>query len=1166
MSREINLFDAKLTGTHLIEANAGTGKTYTITALFVRMIVEEKLPLEEILVVTFTKAAVSDLKSKIYEKLLNIRDGFIAIKKGEEPPSDYFTSEYISRRQESSEEDLRYIKQAIRDFDQCSVFTIHGFCQRLLTENAFSGKIPYDTELTGRIEDILRRPIQDFWRKTVYKAPVDAIEHISKLTPERMEKFIREIEDNPSIEVIKPDEEIAYDTLSELNKKLEESFRQMSECYLKNRDELVKLMDNSAKDFPLDSKSYSKRFIPQSFEAFDRHTTSGNMIPDTKTQIIKRFTQSAINEKATKGDPIKHLFFELAEIWYTTQVNIEDFVNKLEASLKFKLYEYTRELLDEYKLKQNMQSYSDLIVRMQKSVCENHGNNQMVASLHKKFKAVLIDEFQDTDPHQYDIFNTAFGKYNKPFFMIGDPKQAIYSFRGADVYAYLKAKEGIEENTLTVNHRTDPDLVNAVNEFFKHENTFFIKEINYNKSEGKNKFRLMVNGNKFSPMTIWKCGKGYSKSQNIAEATANEIAYLLNSSDAGNAFLDDGKEKKRVKPSDIAVLTRVHKEGKMVKEALAELGVPAVVAGSSSVFASQECSELIHLLEAVIRPFSEKLIKTSLTSQIFSYSAEELIDITEKDEWNGITERFTTYNELLNLKGIAPMFFRLVSDINLYKSTASLENGERKLTNFMHLIELAQKHEAEKKTAPQDILRWIKEKYKEALESESNFSSSRPAEEDELKMESDENAVTITTIHKSKGLEYNIVFTPFIMYGKADVRGETKFHKDGKYFLDINRDEDSKGIAKDENMAEQLRLIYVALTRAKSVCFTAWNPPEKKSKDGLRSALDYLIFGFNEPEDALFTSNFQNQNINIVTLPDKGSSTYAPTEKDPELNVRTFDKKVSSPWMINSFSRLIHSSHTPKDTDQFNSVPVKEKEPAYKTIFNFPKGAKAGSCLHDCLENINMTTPKDEHIKDIVAENLQKYSFDKEFIPPVVKNIKTILNKELTDGVVLAGMNAEQYVPEMEFHMCTKNFRSRELADIFSSNGEREFAEYCGRLDFSAIQGFVNGFADLIFEQNGRYYILDWKSNHLGDSIEAYSDERMTESMLESHYYLQLYIYTTALHIHLENRMAGYDYDKHMGGGIYVFMRGVNSKGMEGIYFHRPKAETIRKMKELFIR
>jgi len=1148
--KEIDLLNAPLTGTSLIEANAGTGKTYNITALFTRMLTEMNLPVESILVVTYTKAAVSDLKAKIYKRLNDVLGAMTALKNGEEKAyDDPFPTQYADMRKDSLDADIKSIKDAVRDFDQCAIFTIHGFCQRMLKENAFSGDVAYDIELTGDSAELIRKPIYNFWRRNAYKASPAVIPILLKMQPDDLISFYKNVQSNQSIEIVKPETMVTEETILQCENDLIRLHEQIKMIYASDNAEIHQLMDTSRKDFPLKKAVYKSNLVPKSFEEIERIIENNEIHCPTGTKVIYRFTNKSIEESQQKGI-ITHRFFDAVSDWYEKELEFVKLTELFGATFKYNLCEYLTEVLEKHKQKQNLQSYDDLIARMRTAVMENSGHSIMTTSLHRKFNAALIDEFQDTDPYQYDIFNTVFGARNKPFFMIGDPKQAIYSFRGADVFAYLKAATaGGKQYTLVKNYRSDPSLVSAVNSFFKRDKAFMLDEISYNPSEGAEKtLALTVDGQTHPPLTVWQADN--QKRESIAVSTARHIAGLLNKASSGNAHING----EPVKPSDIAILCRKKDEMIAVKNALSACRVPAVMSGSESVFASDEAKEMASILSAVLSPFSQPMIKTALATSIFGYTAKEIYGITETDEWDDITEEFRGYNDLINIRGFAPMFFSMASKRKLYKNTAKRTSGERKLTNMIHITELAQRFEADRKAAPADILRWLKDKINSSDERE---------DEAELKMDSDENAVTIITIHKSKGLEYNIVYTPFLMFGRVkEGKSMPKFHDGDRFIMDLSKSDEAKEKARYEELAEDLRIAYVALTRGKSTCFTAWGDVSGNNN----SALAYLINGTHDKFDSgKLAEYFSGSGVAIENLPLPEIQTYTATETTPQTSGKTFTSEIPDIWQINSFSRLIHSSSSAKDTDQFTAKTESDELANELNIFAFPKGAKAGTCLHDCMENIKFENFSKQSVLEVVDEKLASYSFDTDFTPAVAGNIYTILNKEM-NGTKLANLKDGDYVAEMEFQIATSAFASAPLADIFKTNGQDDFGNAASTLTFETMQGFLNGFADLIFCQGGKYYVLDWKSNHLGMSTENYTFERMHTEMLGSHYYMQMYIYTLALHMHLERFLDGYSYEKHMGGGIYVFMRGVNNDGDEGIYFHRPDKDVIKQMQELMKR
>lgn len=1133
MSKEIELLTCPLDRTNLIEANAGTGKTYTITALTARMIIERSIPIEQILVVTFTKAAVSDLRAKIYGRLTELKDGFQT-----GSSSDHFTQKYIAANPDKRETALSRLNTAIRDFDMNSIFTIHGFCQRMLTENSFSGRIAYDTEMTGDIKQLLLTPVRDFWRKYIYALPKDTAEIFVKDSPETFLEFLAHTENNPSAKIVNAPRISESDIAGSLQD-LKRAFAVVKGFSAEDIISVSTLFF-PAGGSPMNGSKYKEDSVRQVLAGLieqiktDDHTYTAKKSANYMILITKDYVESAVKKNFTVPD---HPLFAAVQAWAEAYEAHAERAKNFRTAMLVRLKEYGGKVLDEYKLRANSQSYSDLIIRMRNAVTED--NSQMVRSLLRRFSAALIDEFQDTDPNQYEIFNESFGKKGKPFFMIGDPKQAIYSFRGADIYTYLKASVGRDAITLTENHRSDSGLVDTVNHIFSREASFLIDRVRYNPSTSKKSIKVSVGGETLKPMTVWQSAD--ADKEQTACAAAYEISRLLNH----RAVINDGTERP-LRPSDFAVLTRSGDQAKTVRDYLERYSIPCVITGSESVFRTLQAHEMARLIAAAASPYSEKAVRSALASDIFGYDAETLAEMAVTGEWERVFEDFLTLSDIFHSGGIAPMFFRAAKITGLYKRLAETVYGERKLTNMIHLVELAQKHEAKTKASPSQLFTWFTDQIENSDPKSENY---------QLKMDSDENAVTITTIHKSKGLEYNIVFAPFLKFGHGGGKDFPEYHDDDEdLVIDLKKDEESVKRASHEELAEDLRITYVALTRAKALCYTSWG----SARHSGTTALNYLINrGEEKPNPDNFKSFFSGCSlISTESLPVREPIRYTPPSSGITRKNRDFGGHIPSPWRINSFSALIHSTSSARDTEQF--VPQTDEKSDGYDIFSFPKGAKAGSCLHECMENIPLESVSEEHIKNTVMEKLDKYSFDRQFSGAVAENLKIILTRELTDGICLNGIT--EYVHEMEFHIRSSVFASKKLSEIIALGGANDFASACSVLDFTSQSGFLTGFADLIFCHNGKYYILDWKSNHLGNTPGHYSAERMHEEMMKSHYYLQLYFYTLALHMHLRNTLPGYSYGTHMGGGIYVFMRGVENSGENGIYTHRPPESVITEM------
>lgn len=1128
----IDILNCPLSGSNLIEANAGTGKTYTITALTVRLLIETPMTVEQILVVTFTKAAVADLKTKIYERLIEMR----AALDGKEPKTE-FVRDYLKK--ELPENAKQKIDAAIRDFDMNGISTIHGFCQKMLTENSFGGNIAFGTKLAGDASALLKRPVQDYWRKRMYGMKPEFAELLTGETPDTMISFVKNMMDNPSMRIINRPQ-VSEEDFETVQAKISAAFAGVKEI-LAGCDIRQMIQDIYGN---LNGRTYGKGSAESAFDTLVNLKTSEPPALHKLHLLTTQKIQSSPNKNKTAPD---HPLYDAVDEWLGLCDSMKSMKADFRTMIKCGFYDHCVSTLDEYNQLADSQSYTDLIVRMREAVMRG---TSMKETLRKRYHAAMIDEFQDTDPFQYDIFHETFSL----LFMIGDPKQAIYAFRGADVFTYLKAAENREEQyTLTTNHRSDSGLVEAVNRFFASEKPFCINRIGYNPSAGKQTLSFIESGKRRRPLTLWYDDRDEKPSPALmAEKCAFEITRILNA----KAQLEDRDGKRTVIPSDFAVLTLTNDQALKVRDALIRYRIPCVVTGAENVFFTVQASQIMHFVAALVRPYSEKAVRTALASDIFGFTADGLFSLSDKLE--GIFEDFAEFSDIMRTKGIAPVFFRAAEKYGMFTRLAERRGGERIITNFIHLTELLQQYEAEHRASPSQLLLWLTEKTGGASGREDEYLQ---------KMDSDDNAVNITTVHKSKGLEYNIVFTPFLMYGKRrDGRSFPKYHdKNSELVMDLAADSEASQAADTEALSESLRLAYVALTRAKAACYTAYSPVDMHHS----SSMGYIINGAVGKDikyDIELINKFVggNEHIELLPLPEAVLQHYAPERQKTAMENRSFEGKIGESWHMNSFSRLVHKASYDRDTDQF--TPQTDRKNAGYSIFSFPKGAKAGNCLHECMEDIPLEQTDAKTIENAVRERLKQYFFDEKFIPAVTENIENILTRELIDGITLSGIPKDSFVHEMEFSLFTRRFGAEEIAGIFAAAGETEFAKAAATLDFAAMQGYLTGFADLIFIRGGRFYILDWKSNFLGAGAEDYSQDRMMDEMLNSHYYLQLYIYTLALHVHLTRYMPDYDFDRHIGGSIYIFMRGVEKTGENGIFFHQPKREIIEKMAETAVR
>ncbi|MBW2116377.1 MAG: exodeoxyribonuclease V subunit beta [Deltaproteobacteria bacterium] len=1197
-----DLLNSSLKGTNLIEASAGTGKTYAITGLFLRLILEKNLSVNEILVVTFTEAATDELKHRIRNKLRRAMEAFSS-----GLSEDALLNELVKRNKDTKTA-LALLREGLRDFDKAAIFTIHGFSRRVLHENAFESGCLFDTELVTEQEDIKREIVDDFWRNHFYQASLLFVNYAihKKFSPNGLISFLRGRLARPYLKII-PQVEIPDTSGSE--KEFRASFDGVCNAWESARTNVENIL---ATDEGLNRVKYNKAKVPLWIEAMDRYLASGVNNPLLFNAFFK-FTSGELKVSVKKDrTPPTHKFFELCESLLQRQKELERVFEERLLGLKAALFHYAEDQLAKRKEEKNVQSFDDLLLKLYRALKEK-GGEYLARAMRKKFRAALIDEFQDTDPVQYAIFNQVFGAKGSTLFLIGDPKQAIYGFRGADIFAYMKAKQDVVfQHTLSENWRSDPRLIAAINTIFDgKELPFVYDEIPFNPAvpaPKKDPALLELNGKTESPFQLWfleakkvtNSGKPISKalaSQLIPGAVAAEISRLLALGRKGLALLG----KKPLMEGDISVLVRTNAQARLVQEALAELNIPGVLFSTGNLFDSHEALEMERVLLAVSLPKNERHIRAALTTDMMGLKGEDL-DILMEDEtgWEEWIAKFRMYHDLWNEHGFIRMFRYLLLQEEVLPRLMSKKDGERRNTNLLHLTEVLQQTSVEKKLGMIESLKWLSEQRDE---------SAPRLDEHQLRLESDENAVKLVTVHKSKGLEYPVVFCPFSWDG-SKIKKSNKpflFHNEAQErtpTLDLGSEErdENRAFAEKELLAENLRLLYVALTRAKNRCYLVWG----RFNQAETSALAYLLHQpesfetgnvvqaiaerFNSLTDeavkeALRASVSKAKGtISLTEMPaGQVGDVYTPLPgRKTALSCREFKGDIDRLWRISSFSSLTSGrpaleetadrdeiiSPDGRDREEIEEPVIREK---YSEIFSFPAGAKPGIFLHDILEHLDFAEREPAAMKKLVADKLDEYGFEHQWLDTICDMVTNVLSTPLDSaqkGPVLSFIKNEDRLNELEFYFPLKSVNPEKLKQIFQANPVspliNDFPETIGMLQFAPTKGFMRGFMDLVFLWRDRFYLVDWKSNLLGDSPKDYNQEAMASAMKKECYILQYTIYTLALDQYLRLRMPEYSYEKHFGGVYYIFLRGVKPEMGPGFGIYRdfPSPELIEGLRK----
>ena len=1195
--KPFDLLHSPLSGTNLIEASAGTGKTYTIAGLFLRLLLEKNLTVDQILVVTFTKAATEELKERIRNKLIEARRAFTS-----GSSNDAAVSELVSGT-DYSETAFERIQDALRDFDNTAIFTIHGFCHRILTDHAFETGDRFDTELMTEPASMLASVADDFWRRRFYKAIPELIQYALR-TIKKPDFFYALLQKarHPGISVTPDPDEPELGHLRAFREQLSQVRRMWPEVRVEIQEILKNPFLNSVvyggfkEDVKTPGMTAREARVSALVKQMDRFVEEKS--PDLPLwKGFEKYTADKIESCVNKGhDPISHPFFLQCK---KLKKHADGLVTELDAYLvylKSECLKFGAKALIERKKRRNVQFFDDLLLLVQQALMEKQGN-LLATRIRHRYRAALVDEFQDTDLVQYEIFTRIFSRKDHPLFMIGDPKQAIYSFRGADVFSYMKASAHAENKyTLFQNYRSTPGMIKAVNTLFSNmAKPFIFDEIPFEKSYSGNEsaFNDTAQG---TSMHVWFLSQQEGRSMKVQDVTraivhavTGEIARLITDPDV------------KVKPGDIAILVRTNKQAVLTKESLSFARIPAVIYSAGNVMDSAESHAIALILLGISNPAKMASLKAALSTDMLGTKVAAL-DSAQMEErwWEERTEVFMHYHRLWQSDGFMSMFRYVMNQEGIRERLLSLPNGERRLTNVLHLSEILHTASMEKNLGMTGLLKWF-------------FVQKDPdtprQEIHQLRLESDEDAVKIITIHKSKGLEFPIVFCPF-GWGKSEVSGDDfTFHDmdaDRRITLDLGsrKIEDHRVMAQNEQLAENLRLLYVAVTRAIEQCYLVW--PRLRHTE--TSALAYLLHGLG-PESSFDTSEnlivklrdilshmdlrtFLNDMqllerkshgcITVSPLPENKIPAVVQSAPDMKnLKVRTFLRSIDRMWRVSSYSSLV-SGRTPdpelpdRDELQFvedhgvveqaETIPGDTSATDKYSMFSFPKGAASGIFFHDILEHLDFTNEDMKYRQALVLSKLSAYGFDPSWVDAIVRMLENLLTVCMTRNKTafsLSAVDNNKRINEMAFYFPLKKLSRTVLKQIFDDFSDRDvlmgFPQKMERLTFSPVKGLMKGYLDVLFQHGGRYYIVDWKSNFLGKTLDHYKRGLLNAEMQKAFYVLQYHLYVLATHLHLKMKLPGYVYEKDFGGVFYIFLRGIDAaRGPEyGIFEDRPDIRLV---------
>ena len=1155
-----------LIGERLIEASAGTGKTFTIAALYLRLLLglggeaayPRAISVEELLVVTFTEAATEELRGRIRSNIHELR---IACLRGE---SDNPLYSALLAEIADKDDAAKTLLLAERQMDEAAVFTIHGFCQRMLSLNAFESGMLFEQQL---IEDESRLRYQacaDFWRRHCYPLTRDiaAVIHDVWKGPRDLLKSLDRWLQGEAPQLKSPP--APNETLAERHQQIIARIDSLKQQWREQVGEIEGVLENSGLDRRKFNRGNQGKWM-EKVNAWAQEETLSYQLPDA----LEKFAQSFLLERTKAGgEPPVHPLFSAVESLLASSLTLTDLV------LARAMVEI-RDAVAREKRRRGELGFDDMLSRLDEALRGDSGET-LASAIRQRFPVAMIDEFQDTDPQQYRIFRRIWRRQPETaLLLIGDPKQAIYAFRGADIFTYMKARGDVAAHyTLDTNWRSSPGMVGSVNRLFSlSDNAFMFHEIPFLpvKAAAKNKgLRFTVDAADVPAMNVWlmpgdTVGSGDYQTF-MAQLCATQIRDWLSAGQRGRALLWRGETSRPVQASDITVLVRNRLEAAQVREALQTLGIPSVyLSNRDSVFETLEAQELLWLLQAVLAPERENTLRSALATSMFGLTALDIENLNQDEQaWDALVEEFSEYRQIWRQRGVMPMLRALMTARHIAENLLATRGGERRLTDILHISELLQEA-ASQLESEHALVRWLAQ---HIAEPDSNAASQQ------MRLESDKHLVQIVTIHKSKGLEYPLVWLPFIArFRKQD----QAFYHDRETFaavLDLGQDEASLELAEAERLAEDLRLLYVALTRAVWHCSLGVAPLSSRksgNSDFHLSALGRLLQAGEAMDAAGLAARLADFCHGDIALQRPGeldlTPWQAPAATIPRLSARELQRRIADDWRVTSYSGLQQHGFSggqdllPRlDVDAAGVGEVVE-EPQL-TPHQFPRGAAPGTFLHSLFEELDFTQPVPE---GWMAEKLQLSGFDAQWAPVLTDWLGGVLKTRLPGpDIALNQLASRDKQVEMAFYLPIAQLLTAERLDALIRQYDPLSAD-TPPLDFRQVRGMLKGFIDLVFRHEGRYYLLDYKSNWLGEDREAYTRPAMEQAMRAHRYDLQYQLYSLALHRYLRHRLADYDYDRHFGGVIYLFLRGMDGQeGGQGIFTTRPVRPLIDGLDQLF--
>ena len=1216
-----------LPGLSIIEASAGTGKTYAISHLVPRLLLDGTVDkLSEILLVTFTNDAAGELAERVRSVLTQLNadpaeNEDTAMKDIAELRGKYlWDPTQVSR-----------LRTALLDIDTLCVSTIHSFCQRTLQSEGTLCGLPCLPDLITDSSALLEEVIYDLWKERVTRdALLAKLATVQSWNPKADIEFVERFLDLDDPISIPPAGDLPDDSFLQRIEFLRTNLEQLEDAKL-------------ARDFQSFAREVDQRKgWHKNYSSVEERQEHLEVLGDSTQRFSDAFFDALdfIAKLSLPGKVVKAAGTELqalarSQAYCRLCATLQEWLAPKTGLLQWHWQHFCAEQVRDKissSLRENRQiTFSGLIETLRTALSDPLHGPALQARLRSQYKVGLIDESQDTDTRQFSIFEKIFlGSPKHRLIMIGDPKQSIYGFRGADLNTYLQAKElhaaEPERNfSLTTTYRAPQELVDCINALFSQENSFLNPKLGFTSAKsGRNGTSLVLDGAP-SPdfLEAWIIPDedqryfeaAITRETRIVKGVAQTILELLAKGQIQEQSPSGEQLLRKVRPNDIAILVARHDQGSLMAETLRQLGVPVVVSSDSDIMGSEEAAELLSILKAVENPRNSGFRYAALSTRLLGYTSSKIHllradPLAEEAELN----RFLEWLQLWEKFGISSLFAAMESGMGVSRRLAGLEAGERRATNFRQLTDLLQCTEHAQQLKPTHLLRWMSQELARAGRKAS-------VEERQLQLESDEYAVQVVTMHKSKGLEYNLVFCPFLWWGRIKnqtslkvLRDSASLGRDTLVHVKLSKDSGDAGIATrmlKAELDERLRIAYVAMTRAKLKLWVAGGALGGRYSNPPVSALDWLLRDAPKVplDDASFTAwikaaeqyadaekgnegrgarhqralkRIAGQSKAAISLKALPLLPQNPVHYDPTSLGNTPCRALEAPrlpeaWYITSFSSLTREKHAydgagpalPVPPPQQSQPPgIAPDEMPANQFLRSAAGAHIGTLVHDFIETWDFSEPSAEAVHEHLLKSHFKSSKESnEELETQLLSLFATLRLARLPGLPCTLQEAcpVAHASEWHFHLpIARTLNAPMLARVFGEYAapeHRHYADALSQLSDREIGGFLQGFIDRLARLGPCWGVIDWKTNKLGDALDDYHEGALLQCAMDSHYFLQTHLYLVALRRYLRQR--GQDYK--IVGAWLVFLRATEADSSRGILHIEPPSALLDALDELFL-